>query len=159
MKASISILSLLLFTFILSISPSCFGQVIKVRIINGRDGNPLPKQPIAVSPLYEEGEQKPEKYDALLHHDTDAKGTAQFDLPEPSPAHLSVGARLTSKYWHCGCDIPARVVTKELVQKGIVVGRELSSPTTSVNAEPGEILFVARPLTFFQRLFYPLLKD
>jgi hypothetical protein len=51
------------------------------------------------------------------------------------------------------------VVTKELVQKGIVVGRELSSPTTSVNAEPGEILFVARPLTFFQRLFYPLLKD
>jgi hypothetical protein len=144
---------------LLWISPSCFGQVIKVRIINGKNGNPLPKQQIAVSLLYEEGEQKPAKYDALLRDNTDAKGVAQFDLPAPSPAHLSVGARLASEYWHCGCDIPALVVTKELIQKGIVVGRELGSPATSVKAEPGEILFVARPLSFFERLFYPLLKD
>jgi hypothetical protein len=134
------------------------GQAIKIRIINGKNGHPLPKQPVSVSLLYEQSETKPEKYDAIQHLDTDANGVAQFSLPEPAPAHLGVVVRLTSEHWHCGCDAPALVVTKELIQKGIVKGRELSSPAKSVTAAPGEIVFVARPFTFFEALFYPLLK-
>jgi hypothetical protein len=144
---------------LLWISPSCFGQVIKIRVINGKNGHPLPKQQTTLSLLYTESEKQPAKYDAILHLDTDANGVAQFDLPEPAPAHLSAGAHLTSEYWYCGCAIPVLAVTKEVMLKGFVAGRELSSPTTSVKAEPGEILFVARPFTFFERLFYPPYKD
>jgi hypothetical protein len=144
---------------LLWVSPSCFGQAIRVRIVNGENGHLLSKQQITVSLLYDGSEKQPVKYDAVVRHDTDANGAAQFDLPEPPPAHLSVGARLTSDYWHCGCAAPAIVVTKELMLKGIVEGMELRSPTTLVKAEPGEILFVARPFTFFERLLYPLLKE
>ena len=134
------------------------GQVIKIRIINSKNGQSLPKQPVSVSLLYEGSETKPAKYDALQHLDTDATGIARFVLPEPAPGHLSVGVRLTSEHWHCGCDAPALVLTKELTQKGIVIGRELSPPTKSVTAEPGELLFIARPFTVFEVLLYPLLQ-
>jgi hypothetical protein len=110
---------------LLWISPFCYGQAIRVRVINGKNGHPLPKQQVSVSLLYEGNETKPAKYDAIQHFDTDANGLAQFSLPEPAPAHLSVGVRLTSEHWHCGCAAPALVVTKELIQKGIVEGREI----------------------------------
>jgi hypothetical protein len=51
------------------------------------------------------------------------------------------------------------VTTQDLIQKGILEGEKLTTPAVPVKAEPGEILFVARPFTFFERLFYPLLKD
>jgi hypothetical protein len=143
---------------LLWISPFCYGQAIRVRVINGKNGHPLPKQQVSVSLLYEGNETKPAKYDAIQHFDTDANGVAQFSLPEPAPAHLSVGVRLTSEHWHCGCAAPALVVTKELIQKGIVEGWELSSPSKPVTAAPAEIVFVARPFTFFELLLYPLLK-
>jgi hypothetical protein len=139
-------------------SPVCYGQAITVRIINGKNGHPLPKQHVLVSLLYEGSETKPQKYDAVQQLDTDANGVARFILPDPGPAHLSVGIRLTSEHWHCGCGIPALVLTKELIQKGIVESRDLGSPAKPVTAGPGEIVFVARPYTFFEILLAPLLK-
>jgi hypothetical protein len=44
-------------------------------------------------------------------------------------------------------------------KSGIVAGREFISRATPVKAAPGEIIFVARPFTFFERLLYPLLKE
>ena len=45
-----------------------FGQVtIKIRLINEDNGNPIQKQPITVSMLYEKDEKTPPKYDATLH--------------------------------------------------------------------------------------------
>jgi hypothetical protein len=143
---------------LLCVTPLCYGQEIRVRIINGKNGHPLPKQQVSVVLLYEGSETKPAKYDAVQHLDTDANGVAQFFLPEPGPAHLSIGVRLTSEHWHCGCDVAALVVTKELIQKGIVKGRGLSSPGKPVTAALGEIVFVARPFTFFETLLYPLVK-
>jgi hypothetical protein len=55
--------------------------------------------------------------------------------------------------------VPLLVVTKELIQTGIVVGRESSSLATPVKAEPGEILCVARPFSFLEKLIYPLVKE
>jgi hypothetical protein len=65
---------------------------------------------------------------------------------------------MTSEHWHCACDVPALVLTKELIQKGILEGRDLSSPAEPVTAGPGEIVFVARPFTIFEVLLSPLLK-
>ena len=147
---------------LLWITSSCSAQVIEVRVIDGRNGRPILKQQISgvsVSLLYEGSETKPAKYDALQQLDIDANGVARFILPEPAPAHLSVGARLRSNYWHCGCAAPAFVVTAHLIQQGIVAGRESVSPAISVKAEPGEILFIARRFTFFEWLISPLVRD
>ena len=143
---------------LLSASPRCVGQTIRIRIINGSNGHPLSKQQVSVSLLYEKTEKTPAKYEALLHLETDTNGVAQFTLPDLVPAHLSAGAHLTSEHWHCGCAAPLLVDTKDLIQNGIVAGREFSSRATPVRAAPGEIIFVARPFTFFERLLYPLLK-
>ncbi len=132
----------LVWSLLLWISPLCFGQVIRMRVINAENGHPLPKQHISVSLLYEKNEKVPAKYDALLHLETDVDGEARFSLPEPAPAHLSATTSLTSEHWRCGCW--ALVVTQELIQNGIVEGQKLTTPAMQLKAEPREILFVAR---------------
>jgi len=144
---------------LLWVSPSCVGQVVRVRVVNGKNGQPLVKQHIAISLQYHADEPKPTKYDARLSFETDANGVGHISLPEPAPAHLSVSAHLTSEYWHCVCATPPSVASKELVQEGIVVGGEAGSPEIWAKAAPGELPFVARPFTFFERIFYPLYKE
>jgi hypothetical protein len=80
---------------LLWISPSCVGQVVRVRVVNGKNGQPLVKQPIAISLQYRPDEPKPTKYDARLSLETDANGVVRISLPEPAPAHLSVSVDLT----------------------------------------------------------------
>jgi hypothetical protein len=138
------------------LSAFCSGQAIKIRVINGKNGRPLSKQPVSVSLLYLKSEKLPAKYDAVLHLETGLDGVAQFTLLEPAPERLSLGANLTSEHWHCVCG-PALVATKELLQKGIVQGSAFSS--TAIQAKAGEIVFVTRPFTFFERLLYPLEKE
>lgn len=140
-------------------STLCSGQVIRVRVVNAKDGRPLGKQQVTVSLLYDKSERTPAKYDAILRLETDANGGAQFSLPELFPAHLSAQVTLTSEHWRCGCS--ALVTTQDLIQKGILgpqPDHESTQSATQVKAEPGELLFVARPLTFFERLLYPLVK-
>jgi hypothetical protein len=141
---------------LLWISPVCYGQAITIRIVNGKNAHPLAKQHVSLSVLYDASELKPTKYDPIQHQDTDANGLAQFVLPETAPVHLSVLVRMTSDRWHCACD--ALVVTRQLIQEGIVVSGQLNSPPKTVSASPGEIVFVARPLTFFEVLLHSLLK-
>jgi hypothetical protein len=141
------------------LSTACSGQVITIRIVDAKNERPLPKQNVSVSLLYDASEKAPAKYDAQLHLETDVNGAAQFTLPEPAPARVSVGARLTSEHWRCGCAAPVLAVTQELMQKGIVKGSEFDSARHPAKAEPGEIVFIARPFTFFERLMYPLLKE
>ncbi len=139
--------------------PLCFGQVIKVRIINGKNGRPMPREQVSVTLLYEKGEKLPAKYVTLQTVETDGNGIAEFSLPDPAPAHLSVGAHLTSEYWRCGCAAPALAATPEVIQKGAIEGRELWSMATPIDARAGEVIFIARPLTLLERLLYPLLKE
>jgi hypothetical protein len=139
-------------------SSPCVAQVITVRIINDRNGRALPGQKISVSLFYEKGEAAPQKYDPRLSLETDANGVAQFTLPEPPPAHLWVGAGLPSQYWFCSCNTAAFAGTQEVIEKGIV-GRLDSKSSNVPNAEPGQIVFVARPYNLFERIMYPLLKE
>jgi hypothetical protein len=90
---------------------------------------------------------------------TDANGEARFRLPEPAPEHLAANVSVTSEHWHCGCGVLA--VMQDVIQKGVVGplprvdSRKFAFPVEPV---PGKILFVARPLSFFERLLYPLTK-
>jgi hypothetical protein len=144
---------------LLLVGPFCFAQVVTVRVINAADGHPLQKQHVSVSLLYEKGEKAPTKYDANLSLETDANGEAHFTLPGPAPPHISAQVRLTSEQWRCGCGVLA--ATADVIQKGIVgplAGAEPKKSAAPVKASPGEILFVARPLSFFERLLYPFVK-
>lgn len=135
-----------------------FAQSITIRVINSNDGKPLQKEEVLVNLMYGKGESTPAKYDPTVHLETDDAGEARLNLPEPAPAHLWVAVHLTSKHWHCACQ--DLVATYELIQKGITVrGSSKVKPTTgSANAAPGEIVFRARPLSFLERLLYPLVK-
>jgi hypothetical protein len=137
------------------LAPLCFGQTIRIRVVNDKTGHALPKQPISITLLYEKSEKTPAKYDATINIETDEKGESQFSLPEPAPAHLAAQVHLTSEHWHCGCSV--LVTTQDLIQKGIV-GPRPNESGNPVKAEPKEVLFLARPFTFFERLFYPFVK-
>jgi hypothetical protein len=138
-------------------SSRCGAQVITVRIINDKNGHALAGQKISVSLIYRSGETAPEKYDSQLNLETDAKGVAQFTLPQPPPLHLWVGAGLPSQYWFCSCNTDANTATQEVIEKGI---RERTDSKSKVpTAKPGEIVFAAHPYNLLYRILYPLLKE
>ena len=146
---------------LLLLGPSCLAQGLTIRVINAADGRPLPEQKVAVSLLYEKGDEAPAKFNAHLSLETDANGEAQFRLPEPPPKHLSAHVEINWARWHCGCGV--LVATQDVIQKGIVnsaasSGQLRKSPELG-RAVPGEIRFIARPLSLFERLLGPLLKQ
>lgn len=136
-----------------------FGQTIKVRALNETTGRGLPRQSISISLWYEKGQIPPAHYDRNISLETDAHGEARFNLPDPAPAHLAAQLRLTSEHWNCGCVILMSV--EDLIQKGIVgpgPGTK-SARSPSATPQPKEIMFLARPLTFFERIVYPFLRE
>jgi hypothetical protein len=137
----------------------CIGQTITIRVVNVETGKALQKQEVSVSLLYQKGEPAPETYDALLHLWTDANGEAQIELPQPAPQHISAQVHLTSEHWRCGCIVLAD--TQDVIHEGIT-GPEPTHKSGGAGTVPaakhGEILISARPLTFLERLLYPLVK-
>ena len=137
---------------------SCFAQVVTIRIVNPNNGKPLHGRQVSVSLRYEKGESVPEKYDANLNLVTDANGEVRFALPNPAPRYISAEVSLP-EIWGC-CGLLA--TTDEVIRVGIVgpvgtVGSGRSAPPAK--AVPGEILFLARPPSLWERLLYPLMKS
>jgi hypothetical protein len=140
---------------LLWVGPVSLGQVITIRVINAKNGHPLPKKHIMVF-LHDE---KNEKGSSHLQLETDAYGAARFTLPDPVPIHFSALVRLSS-HWRCGC--LALVATQEVIQKGLAKGQGSTGATIPVATEPGEISFAARRRPFFDwlllTLFAPLME-
>jgi hypothetical protein len=137
------------------IGPVCPAQTITIRAVNGKNGYPLPRQNVTISLLYEKGEKAPAKYSAQLNLETDDNGETHFTLPEPPPAHLAASVRIDWSHWRCPCALLDS--TQNVLQSGVVKAEP--SGKDSGNPKPGEILFVARPLSLFYRLFGWLEKD
>ena len=116
----------------------------------------MPNKIVSVSLLYEKRENRPRGYDSNLHLTTDVNGRAQFNLPTPIPARLWFVLSLEQKRWRCGCAFSAPSTTEDLVRKGIVVGSNLTRSSAMKKTQPGELVFLARPATFFERLTDPL---
>jgi len=147
---------------LLWLGPSSFAQTVIVRVINGSNERALRKQEVSVSLYYDKGEPTPAKYDAHLTLQTDEKGEVRFLLPEPAPRDLDVRVAIDWGRWHCGCSL--RLSTKDVLQKGIVDSAaespsDLKRSPALLKSTPGEIRFVVLPLSFFERLLYPLLKQ
>jgi hypothetical protein len=141
------------------LTPLIFSQVLTIRVINAANGSPLPRERASISLLYEGNEKAPAGYQSVLELETDSNGEARFKLPMPPPAHLSVRVRLTSEHWRCGC--AALVSTQAIMKEGLVVpvARHTSGGSLHpVKAEAGQILFLARRLTFLERILFPLAK-
>ena len=144
--------------FVLLVARLGFAQTVTVRVINSNNRRPLQKQPITFQLLYDKPETVPVGVDRLMRRETDTKGEAQFTVPEPAPEHLAVQIKLTSEHWHCAAGV--LVSTKDVIQKGIVESAATSGRSARpLEAKPGEIVFVARPLSLLERLLYPLEKD
>jgi hypothetical protein len=141
---------------LLWIGPVSFSQVITIRVINGKNGRPLPKKHIMVS-LRDENNGKGSSHMQL---ETDVRGEARFTLPDPVPARLSVVVFLKSRSWRCGCS--ALVATQEVIQKGLAKGQAFTGAAIPVVTAPGEISFAAHRRPFFDwlllTLFAPLLS-
>jgi hypothetical protein len=138
---------------------ACYGHSVKIRIVSEKDGQPLKNQAVSVSFLYDKTEKTPPNLDPILHLQTDVNGEASFSLPEPAPAHLGAVVHLTSENWRCGC--MALTDTQEVIRNGITVpqtSQKAAAAPHPVQAQPGEIVFTARPLTFFERILQPLLR-
>jgi hypothetical protein len=150
------------FVSLLSIGPSSVAQTITVRVFSTSDEHPLQKQQVFVSFPYDKGEAKPAKYDAHLTLQTDENGQARFLLPEPPPRDLNVRIEIDWGRWHCGCNL-LFVSTADVIQKGILdsaaSAKDLRRSPALARRVPGEIRFVASPLSFFERLLYPILKQ
>jgi hypothetical protein len=150
------------YLLLLCIGSFCQAQEAKVRVINAANRRPPPKQAVSVSFLYDKKYDKEiaAKYVAALNLETDANGEAYFKLPEPPPVHFSAEVRMDWSHWKCGCGILGS--TDDLVRKGIVgpVATTDSKKSAALfKAVPGEILFAARPLSFIERLLYPIMKQ
>ena len=132
-----------------------FAQTITVRVIDGKDGHPLVRQPVSTQFTKSDKGFLP----AVLA-ETDNNGYARFSVPEPMPEHVSVRVGLDYKYWHCACWLMTDM--QKVVQTGAVIPSPQASSsksTSKVASEPGEIVFEARAATFFERLLYPLTKE
>jgi hypothetical protein len=144
---------------LLALAPACLAQAVTIRVLNSRDGHPLARQSVSVSFLYGH-KGTPPKHDSGITLETDANGEARFTIPDPAPVHLAAQIRPDWSRWRCSCAVFPD--TQIVIQKGIAgpfpadVAKKLPAGGTP---RPGEILFVATPLSFLERIFYPLLKE
>jgi hypothetical protein len=151
------------------VNTTCFGQTVRIRIVNATDERPLRKQNVSVSGISgNEAPQEAADRKVLanpptpdLRLVTDAKGEAQFELPRPAPAYFYVHAELSGPVWDCFCSV--RVSTEDVMQKGFMVVTSYndkgahSSP--SIGPRPGEVLFDLTPTKWWVRVLWPFLTD
>ena len=142
--------------FLLALCPGCFGQTVKIHVVNIVNGRPLRDQRIEISMLYPSGST--ERPDLRLV--TAANGEVQFELPKSAPTHFAIRAKLSEVHWYCDC--LALVTTEEVMQKGFMSkspGVWGSHAEQIMKASPGEIFFRAQPTPWWVRILYPLMKD
>lgn len=134
-------------------------QTITIRIIDVSKGRSLQKQQVMIYPLYTGNDKTSIDTSESIQLETGTRGDAQFHVTEPMPNRLMVKVILSHGHWWCGSIEFADV--QEVIQKGIVglpPGPKPKKTDVTVNPVPGEIIFLARPMTFFERLIHPLVK-
>lgn len=148
---------------LLSVAPSCLAQEAKIRVINGANGRPLSKLAVSVSFLYDKKFDKeiPTNYVASLDLETDENGEAHFKFPATSATHTF----RPKSAWisHTGIAVAEySVQQRTLVREGIggpIPSSDHKKPAARHKATPGEILVIAGPFSFLERLLYPLMKE
>lgn len=145
---------MLRWAYLLILVSTCFAQELTIRVVNAKDGKPLPKESVTVQFLGQAAAPPP----LQLH--TDQTGNARFEVPTPSPKVLSVRVVLTSEHWHCACLVMTE--TAKVVRDGVTQAppsKDEPPSRSNLIAKPGEIVIVARSFTLLEKLLYPLIKE
>lgn len=137
----------------LLLSPFCLAQTVKVRVLNGNNGHPLPNQRVSVQFFYD----NPAEVTPPLRLATNSSGEAQFNLPSPAPQHMDVRISLTSDHWKCSCWVMN--ATDVVLHKGILTTLPKQKVSPPAFAEPATITFLPVPMSFIEKLLYPLVKE
>ncbi len=159
---------LFVLVLLLCVNTTCFGQTVIIHIVNAKNESPLKNEKVSISGISGKEETREEADRKLitkpttpdLHLVTDAKGEAQFKLPKPVPAYIYVRAEVSGPLWDCTCLL--RVSTEQVTQKGFMVtthGNESARSKTSIQPKPGEVLIRLTPTSWWERVFYPFLRD
>ncbi len=114
---------------VLCLAPLCFGEMMVVKVLNGSDGAPVVRK-------------------------TDSSGEARFPMPEVKPETLGVEVHFTARGLHCSCRVQTQ--TETVVREGLIVSPRIRHPKTpsAIQASPGNIVFVARPTSFLEKVLY-----
>src|SRR5580698_9421761 len=78
-------LQFVVWSLLVSLHPLCLAQLVTIRVIDVRNGRPVPDRQVSLSLLYAKDEKIPAKDGATLRGKTDSSGQAEFRLPEPRP--------------------------------------------------------------------------
>jgi hypothetical protein len=140
----------LLLVVLLVGSTTCLAQTVTVRVLNAKDGRPLGKEKVVV--WFVEGKST----SAATNLETDANGETHFLIPSPAPEHVDVAVYLDAAHWSCDCYVSSG--TRTLIEDGVVKALGNAKRANGFAREPGHVIVVGRPLTFLERLFYPLLR-
>jgi hypothetical protein len=135
--------------FIATLATACVAQEVTVRVINAKNGQPLPNESVVVQFMGTQASS------SSMQLTTDAKGEAHFNIPDSQTEHLDVRVVLKSGHWDCGCWV---MTDPKTVQQGIVAYTPIKNHDMPV-AKPNEIIVLARPLRFIERLLWPIVKQ
>jgi hypothetical protein len=143
-------LTLIVLTALL-LDTSSRAQSITFRLLSGPGAKPIPHKIVSIN-FYSRMPQghDPAAHTSALTLKTDAKGEVHFSLPDPAPVYVVASANLRPSEWGCACS--AMSTTADVLRRGS--GNWTGPPGSHPN--PGEIVIWAIPLTFWERVFYPI---
>ena len=143
------------FCWIFLLSSLCSAQELTVCVLNAKNRQPLAKQTVTVQYLND----KPPGALSPVSLQADNHGEARFSLPSPLPGTVDVKVALTSEHWHCACWV--MVETGKALHDGFVQTAPSKSGKTveAITSKPGEVIIMARPFTFGEKLLYPFVKE
>jgi hypothetical protein len=133
------------------VCPVVFGETFKVRVLNATDSKGIAKQQISISYIYEKGQGQASG--GVVASQTNAQGEAEFTIPNPLPSRVSIHVKADDRHWRCAC--LALVATNDLLQTGFLGP---AGAQNKAKARPREAIFTLIPLSFWERLLYPLVK-
>jgi hypothetical protein len=138
---------------VLCLGTLCFGETVVVRVISGVEGLPLSGQPVTMQLRYGKTATE-EAHTILLRYTTDFSGEAEFPLPLAKPQALNVDVKFEAKGLRCSCRVLTE--TETVLREGLTVANPAHGSKTPavVKPRPGQIVFIARPSSFLQKVIY-----
>ena len=146
MKCRLIFVSLLFFVQV----SICSAQGFSVRLIDVHNGRPFPNQTVTIQ-YRKIAEELVETFAVK----TDANGSATFQLPLPTPSHVSVTAY---DLYPCYSLLP--LDTQQLIKFGLAshcskppqgCRCKFNKQANQIKTRPGEVVLLARPVTRWER--------
>lgn len=135
---------------VLWLAPACFGELVVIKVLNGANGAGVANQLVTVQLRYAKSSGK--RNDIQIAR-TDSDGELRFLVREIRPESLEVNVQVEEKGLRCSCRV--KTEPEAVLREGLVVSRgNLQKTAPAVEAQPAEIVFIARPSSFLVKMMY-----